>query len=196
MDPELIAAWLGIGVATVVGAVGWIFAGIANGKAEKANKIAGDALDEAVEANKIAEDANRLSEHANTLIERQALQQSDPAHVEWMSQWDQETNTLTITNTGRDTAHNATLLITGDDVDRLSDGNTDVARGENLAITFPEFNDERRERNITERARIAKLDAAGIVSFSRPWKNTLTIDIRWLYKSGKPGHQIIEHSIR
>lgn len=195
MNPEIIAAWFGVGASAVIGGVGWILAGLANSKAEKANKIAKDALAEAVKANEIAEDANQLSEDANTLVKRQALQQSDPSHVDWAADWDQERLELILTNTGRDTALNVSVLIKGKQVDRLSDRHGDVPRGEKVVVAFPEFADQRREHSIAERDRVARYAAADIFSAYRPWRRILTIDVRWLYQSRKPGAQVIEQRV-
>lgn len=188
--------WVGIGVTALVAVTGWVFAGLANGKAKQANKIAHEALTEAVKANEIAENANKLSEDANTLIKRQALQQADPSHIEWVSEWDEEGNSLTLTNTGRDPALNVTVLIKGKKVDRLSDGHSEVSRGEKVTITFPEFVDQRREHNIAMRDRVSRGAAQGIVMVPRYWGDRLTIDVRWLHQSGKPGSQVIDQRVR
>lgn len=188
--------WIGIGVTLGVAIVGWIFAGLAHSKAKEANKIAKSAVEEAMKANEIAEDANKLSEDANTLVKRQVLQQADPSHVEWLSEWDEEGLILTVTNTGRDTAHNVSVLVKGKNVDRLSDGHGDIPRGQKLEIPFPEFREERREHNLAQQDAIARLSAGGIGTAFRPWKRTLTVDVRWIYQSGKPGSEILEQRIR
>lgn len=168
----------------------------ANKLAEDANRVAELALAEAAKANQIAEDANKLSEDSNAIVRKQAAQQADPSHIEWVAEWDKKTAEVTLRNTGRHVARNVTVLVQGNKVDHLSEGHDDVPRNGELVIAFPELIEHRREYLELRNRQLADAGRRGIIILPKGWARKLTIDIRWDYESGKPGVQTIELTAR
>jgi hypothetical protein len=200
---EITAAWIGVGGASAVGLVGWVLAGVANGRAKRANQIAehannlaADAVSEAREANQIAQNANDLSEKANTIAQTQALKQSDPSHVEWDAQWDREACVARITNRGRHIAVNATALVKRGKVEDLVRGPERIARGEEFEIPFPDVPEKRAKRNREIAATEQRAARNGIVIGFREYGESVEFDVRWESEVGNPGAQTIKLRLR
>ena len=199
MDEATAGAWVAAGVAMLVGVVGWAAAGIANREAKKANRlakhandIAADALRQAAEANEIAEHANHLSEEANTIARAQALQQVDPSHVEWAAKFDAEASVLHVTNRGRDTAVDASVLFNRDGVQELVRGEEHLPSGGEVLIPFPDVPERRegyefRQAQIISQARAQRIAMAG-TKYGFP----IELDIRWLTEAGNPRQQTVK----
>ncbi|MGB3414875.1 MAG: hypothetical protein WBA28_09190 [Microbacteriaceae bacterium] len=168
----------------------------ANEIAQAANDIAAEALRQAAESNNIAEDANELSREANRVISTQAAQKIEKWLVEWVPEWDADTLSLILKNTGRDTAHNPTVLIKGRDIDQFKDGLDDVPRGEQISIAFPEFLEERRAENERKVETHRRSIDSGIVIGFRGWSKKLTITVIWHTGLGQPQEQIINLNMK
>lgn len=195
---EITAAWIGVAGAGVVGFVGWLFAGVANGRAKKANahadsanKLAAEALAEAREANEIAKNANDLSEKANAIAETQALKQADPSHVEWHPKWDQEAATVRITNRGRHAAINTTVLIKRSKVEELVHGEQSIARNEEILIPFPDVPEKRKKINAGRAERQRDAQSKGIFLAFTPYSERIEFDVRWETEVGNPRVQVL-----
>lgn len=198
MQPEIIAAWIGVIAAAAIGGAGWLFAGIANSHAKKANKlakaansIAARALAQAAASNKIAEDANELSQQANSLSERSALQASEESFVQWLPDWDATNAALVLTNRGRDTAHQPSVVVTGQKLHALDYGD-DTPPGEQISITLTQI---REKRNQVPVQRVGTVGGPQI-AIARVFRFTLSIVVLWKSENGFPRQQHIEFEIR
>ncbi|UUE19354.1 hypothetical protein [Microbacterium sp. J1-1] len=196
---EITAAWIGVGGASAVGLVGWVLAGVSNGRAKKANKIAeganqlaADALREARESNQIAQNANKLSEEANSIAHAQSLKQSDPSHVEWEAKWDKEASIAQVTNRGRDDALDTTILFKRGKVEELVRGADRISRGDHVAISFPEIPEQRTQHAREEEAIRVDPRYRGIIGVGLPFGGTMTFDVRWISEFGNPGQQTVK----
>lgn len=196
--------WSGLeAVAAAVGAAtgiaGFIAAGVANRRTKQANKLAqaandlaAEALGKAREANEIAEHANELSEDANAIARAQAVQQSDPAHIEWRAKWDEEASVARVTNHGRDVALDVSVLVDPKKVGEVIRADGAVPRGGEIVVPFPEVPDQREKRRRTTRERVAWARANGVLMIPRTYGRNVEFDVRWVSEAGKPGQQTVK----
>ncbi|MFE7198476.1 hypothetical protein [Microbacterium oxydans] len=195
---QITAAWIGFAGAIAVGLIGWVFAGVANRRAKQANehadaanKLAADALAKAGEANEIAKNANDLSEKANAIAEAQALKQADPSHVEWHPKWDEETSSVRITNRGRHTAINSTVLVKRSKVEQLVRGQECIARNEQIVIPLPDVPEKRKKINASRAERQRNAQSNGIFLAFTPYGERVELDVRWETEVGNPRSQTL-----
>lgn len=196
--------WSGIeAIAAAVGAVagvgGFIAAGLANRRTKQANKLAQaandlatEALGKAREANEIAEHANELSEDANAIARAQAVQQSDPAHIEWRAKWDKEASVARITNHGRDVALDVSVLVDPKNVGEVIRADDAVPRGGQIVVPFPEVPEQREKHKRITSERVASARANGVIVIPRTFGRDVELDVRWVSEAGKPGQQIVK----
>lgn len=197
-------SWSGLeAAAAAVGAVagigGFIAAGIANRRTKQANKLAqaandlaAEALGKAREANEIAEHANELSEDANAIARAQAVQQGDPAHIEWRAKWDEDAAVARITNHGRDLALNVSVLVNPKNVGEVIRADDAVPRGGEIVVPFPEVP---KQRESYERHRVegeARARVGGVIMIFPAFERNIEFDVRWVSEAGKPGQQTVK----
>lgn len=203
MESEIIGAYIGAAASLIVGAAAVISAGIANGRAKdanddakRANELAARALAQADKANDIAEHANALSEEANEIIRRQAAQQSDPAHIDWTVEWEKDSASLIVTNTGRDTAYDVSVLIQGAEVDELIKRENPEPRNASFQVPLPQIAERRAKREAERLRDYESARASGIVIIGSQFSVKLAVDIRWATEFGKPGVERFELKAR
>jgi hypothetical protein len=186
VSPDGTATWIGIVAAASVGVVGWIFAGIANGRAkkanelaEKANGIAEMAIVRADDANGIAEHANKLSEQANSLIERTTAQKDEDWFVDWTAKWNHDSALIVLRNTGRDAARNLSVTIDGEKLHRVVEFDHDILGGTDDTISLSEIVQKRTD-NAAAMERIIQSNRASSVSvIPSPLNVNITLSLRW-----------------
>lgn len=185
--------WIGVVVAGLVGVGGWIAAGIANGRAKKANalatsanklaeqanEIATSAVAEAKSANRISKGANKLSEEANSIAKSQALQQNEDWFVKWKGSWDKDLAMLTFKNEGRDPAREVSCIVVGGDIHEIGRPGEDVAPGKVFRMHLPQITEQRDAQAIHDRQTNREMGAAGIIWVPRQFKSTVEVTIIW-----------------
>ena len=104
MDSQTSGTWVGVAVAAVVGAAGWIQAVIANRVASKANEHAEASARAAYEAVQLAKSAEERADR----LERISTEHRD---VTWERDWDLFTRTFFVQNCATDTAYDVELVV-------------------------------------------------------------------------------------
>ncbi|MCU1508401.1 MAG: anthranilate phosphoribosyltransferase [Glaciihabitans sp.] len=196
-------AWIGIAVAFLVGAIGWIFAGVANSRAKAANTAAGEsnriakeAVEKADQANLIAKDANQLSEDANALVGRSVAAQTEDWHVDWRAEWNEAGSLVILKNRGRDAALDASATVSAKlpdkrvyAVEKWPDGvlpNTDVT----LMVT--DVLDARTRHEIRSAEIMDANHGSSVFVVPGSFLLVLKISVRWRTGEGFPRDQEIE----
>lgn len=197
--PNVVATWIGIAVAGAVGIGGWVTAGIANGRAkkantlaEKSNTIAQDAVARADAANDIAEDANKLSKDANALVERSVSQQTEDWFVKWEAEWNVAAALLILKQRGRDDALNTSVVIAGKNVHKIYRADHSVSPGQELDIEVMQVLDERNKHDIRTAQIMERNVSSPVVYVPSGFSLDLTISIRWLTGGGFVQPQTVE----
>jgi hypothetical protein len=189
-------AWIGIAVALVVGAIGWIFAGVANSRAKAANTAAAESNRLAKEAVEKADQANRIAEDANTLVGRSVAAQTEDWHVDWRAEWNKAGSLVVLKNRGRDAALDASVTVSAKiskhsvyAVEKWPEGvppNTDVTVMVNDVL-------EARRLHETKAAQIMNANRTSRVAWiPGPFLIVLKISVRWRTGEGFPRDQEIE----
>jgi len=181
-----VATWVGIIAAGAVGAVGWIFAGIANSRAKKANElveqantIAKQAVVRAEDANGIAEHANKLSEQSNLLIERTTAQKAEDWFVDWTAKWNHDSALIVLKNTGRDAARNLSVTIDGEQLHRVVEFDHDILGGTEDTIPIPEIIQKRIDNGLAADRIMASNRNSGVMIIPGPLNLNVTLSFRW-----------------
>lgn len=185
--------------ALVVGLLGLALAVVANRRAQQANQradvangIAVDALAEARVANRIAEEANQLSKDANAVVEVQTAREGERWHVDWKAEWDSEGAVLTLTNTGGDAAVDPIVVIQGDGIHDVSNGNEDVAAGGDLVLPIPQLAQQRADHWREQGTRYGNLRGQRPVRVQLEFSCRVTLTIQWSTGLGRPQSSTIK----
>lgn len=174
---------------TAVGAVGGVagaFMGVfALVQTNKTNDIAKDANDKADEANQIAEKALRHD--------------IEDSHVDWEADWNEETQSLIVTNTGKDIAHDVAVVVnamlpgSGERFHRAETSAGNIPDGKSVTVHLPEAVEDRKKLN-----HMLENDLMGrylIVTKGVHWKCKLGIDVTWKTDGGFPKIKHLDHVI-
>ncbi len=180
---------IGFIVAAGLGAVGWIFSGVANRRANdandeaaKSNLIANEAVEKADRANRIAEDANRLSEEANKLVGRSLAEQTEDWHVAWLAEWNQASASVILKNRGRDTALDASVTISGNNIHKVERWPNGVPARTDVVVPLTEVNDQQaNHRRESPRSAIGNVRGVGnsMIYVEKPFALELDLAIHW-----------------
>lgn len=194
-----LAAWLGIAVAIVVGAIGWVFAGVANSRVRAANKeaaksnlLAEQAVLKAELANRIAQDANKLREAANSLAARSIAAQNEDWHVDWQVAWNKSTVRVVLKNLGRDAAHDVSVTIAGGGVYVVETWPDGVPASTDVAVNMNQGPFALPAQRLRENSRKVMLKGDWHGPPLPPLDVNLEVSIRWRTGMGFPKSQDLE----
>ena len=170
---------IGFVVSASLGAVGWIFAGVANRRAK-------EAVEKADHANRIAEDANKLSEEANKLVGRSVAAQTEDWFVDWRVEWNYASASVVLKNRGDKAALQASAIIVGEGVYKREEWPNDVAPNTDEVIQIPQIIEQRTAKASRNVQVVENMSASGFSFAPRSFRLELSISIRWRTGEGFP----------
>ncbi|MCL1907247.1 MAG: hypothetical protein FWG08_04960 [Propionibacteriaceae bacterium] len=132
--------------------------------------------------------ANRAAKEANELAKQSIDQMKEQSRVNWETDWNAETMTLLIKNTGLDTAYKVSCSISGEGVARSVEGSADCpGNGGEFAVSLPEIGTVREKRGWSEFGTVSGSMSAPTFHSTRmraKIKVPLKLRINWQTQSG------------
>ncbi|MCI1831513.1 MAG: hypothetical protein LKI88_00645 [Bifidobacterium sp.] len=169
MDWSIVGEVAGIVISALFGLTGFVTSVVALVQTHKAN-------DKASKANDIAEKALRHD--------------IEDSHVDWSIDWDEETQHVVVTNTGKDTAHDVGVILntvfpgSGERFHRADTSAGDVPAGEATRVRATEAVDDRKKLNSMLDGNV--MGRYLMVTQGARWRCKIGCDVTWKTDGGFP----------